>query len=205
MFWQKQKLEYAIIIPPLEKKVNQLSKSEAREYFDWFTSKLCERVEYLRQYTNLNLDYSSESLVKLWAWFINRAEIEYTPKDRLQALEKELVSINSPLTARILAGSTKQFTLETEYIMIDIAMYWGELFTKTYPSIYWGYYTHPKEDAFVNRPVLLGFPNEIFPEKAGIPFEPIHMVNVQASKILRGTASKRDLLAIHQIWADKIM
>lgn len=204
MYWRRKKVAYNILIPPITKNMDQLTKTEAQEYFEWFTGKLVERTEYLRSYTKLLLDYSPESLVSLWAWFLRKAEIEATPKAQLEALKKRLIEANSPFVDTILRDRTKQFTLETEYIIRDIGMYWGEIFVNNYPSIYWDYYTKPKRDLFVNRPLLRGFPNEIFPNKEGVAFEPIYMTQVQASRIFNGEESKSDLLRIHRIWESKI-
>lgn len=204
MFWRERKMKYNIPIAPLDKPTYLLTKKEAQKFFDWYVSILDERVEYLREFTKLSLDYSSDSLAPLWSWFLKHAEIEYTPQERLNELEEELRLTRNPLQDIVLAENARQFTLETEYIMHDIAMYLGEVFVKNHPSIFWGFYTKPKSDSFVNCPVLLGFPNEIYPEKKGMPFVPLHMVKVQASRIMRKNAGKRDLLALYLVWENKI-
>lgn len=204
MFWREKKTEYDILVPPLSKPVNQFTEAEAQAYFEWYIEKIEERVNYLSSYTKLNLDYSPNSLVRLWGWFLKNAKIETTPKARLADLEKELTTSGSPFTNDVLNENARQLSLETEYIIRDIGMYWGEVFVKNHSSVYWGFYTTPKKDSFVNHPLLLGFPNEIFPDRDGPPFEPIHMAKVQASKLLRRTASPNDLLQIHRVWERKI-
>lgn len=202
MFWTK-KASYDVLLPPIAKSFDKFTKQEAQDYFEWFVSKIGERTDYLRINTGLRLDYSSESLVSLWAWFLRNAEIEVTPKEQLEFLRKQLEESKNPLTDVILREHAKQFSLKTECMIRDIGMYWGEIFVKNYPTVYWSYYTKPRNDLFVNRPVLLGFPNEIFPEKRGMPFEPVHMVHVRACRLLDGDAAKRDLLDIHDIWESK--
>lgn len=203
MFWIEKPLNYEILIPPVEKPMNRLTQAEAQAFFDWYTGKLEERTAYLRRVTKLTLDYTPASLVPLWKWFLRHAEIEKTPPARLAELKEQLAG--NPLADTVLKEHTQQFSLQTEYIIRDIGMYWGQVFVKNYPSIRWGYYTAPKRDMFVNRPLLLGFANEVFPEKEGPPFEPIHMAGVQASKLHRRQSSKYDLLNIHRIWEDKIL
>lgn len=203
MFWRKKPLKYDILIPPLNKPVHQLSETEAQAFFDWYMEQLDERTAYLRQYTGLALDYSPESLVPLWKWFLRRAEIENTPAERLNELKKE--KAGHPLADTVLKDSARQLSLETEYIIRDIGMYWGQVFVKNHPSIHWGFYTRPKRDMFVNRPLLLGFPNEVFPDRAGVPFEPVHMTHIQACGLFRHHTSKYDLLKIHRIWEEKIV
>lgn len=199
MFWRKR-ISYGILLPPVTKNLDRLTKEEAQAYFDWFTGKLDERVEYLRTFSKCNLDYTPKSLVPLWAWFLRNAEIEITPGEQLKKLRKDLEKAGFPLVEEVLRDKTRQFTLETECIIRDIGMYLGEIFVKSHPCLYWSYYTKPKNDLFVNRPLLMGFPNEVFPEKKGMPFEPIHMTHVRASRLLDGMAGKKDLLELYDIW-----
>ena len=202
MYWIERPLNYEILIPPLDKPVNRLTRAEAQAFFDWYTGKLDERTDYLRRYTRIDLDYTPASLVPLWKWFLRNAKIEKTPAPRLEELKQQLAG--SPLADIVLKDNARQFSLETAYIIRDIGMYWGQVFVRNHPSIRWGFYTAPKRDMFVNQPLLLGFPNEVLPVKEGPPFEPVHMTQVQACKLYRKNASKYDLLTIHRIWADKI-
>ena len=176
-------MEYEILVPPLDKYIHLLNDAEAQAHFEWFISKLDERVEYLRQFTKLKLDYSPDSLVDIWAWFLKRAKLEKTPEARLQEIEKQLMVAQNPLTKEILAENNVQFTLVTEYIMRDVGMYFGQVFVKNHPTIYWSYEKGAEHYVFANHPALYGFPNEIFPEKAGVPLVPIHMVRVQACRL----------------------
>lgn len=202
MIWRKKRFEYEIAIPPLKKPIDQLSKTEAQAYFDWYMGILDERIRYLQRMSKIELDFSSDSFLSLWRWFLKNAEVEDTPKEVLKQLEEDYA--NHPLKNHILAGSTKRLSVQTEYMIRDIGMYLGEAFVDNYPSIYWGFYTKPKRDFFVNRPLLLGFPNEIFPEKKGPPFEPIHMVSVQAAKLCSKNALSDDLFCIYTRWSKKI-
>ena len=204
MFGRRRKIKYEIPVPPVDKPIQRLSQAEARQHFEWYMGKLDERTAYLRSVTNLKLDHSPDSLVPLWAWFLKHAQIEDTPAEVLTDLKNQLQIAGNLLIDVILDEHKTRFTLETEYMMWDIAMYLGQVFVKNHPSIFWGVYTGPKGDAFINCPVLMGFPNEIDPEKKGMPFPPLHMVQVQASRILRQSAGKRDLFRIYQIWEDKL-
>ena len=204
MFWRKKKT-YDVLLPPVVKSLDTLTPKEAHVYFDWFVSKIDERTVYLKNYTELQLDNSPESLVDLWAWFLRNAEIEATPIEQMEAFRKKLEEANIPMKEAILKERAKQFTFETECMIRDIGMYWGEIFVKTHPSVYWGYYTKPKNDLFVNRPVLLGFPNEIKKKKKGVPFEPVHMAHIRACRLFDGKATKKDLLEIHNVWESKFL
>lgn len=205
MFWKRKNIEYEILAPPLSKNVHSLNDAEAKAHFEWFISKLDERTEYLRQFTKINLDYSPESLVSLWAWFLKNARWEKTQDKRLREIENQLIAAKSPLIKEILEDSKYQFTLVTEYMIRDIGMYFGQVFVKNYPTIYWGYEKGPKRYAFANHPALYGFPNEVYPERAGVPLEPIHIVRVRALRLIEDVTRKHDLLDLYRVWEDKIL
>jgi len=62
--------------------------------------------------------------------------------------------------------------METLDIGMDIAIYFAEVIRKQYPEkIDWGYFTKPKNQMYVNQPVLLGF-------RADIPLCPTQIVKV---------------------------
>lgn len=199
MFWVKKELKYEILIPPISKPFDQLSKKEAQQFFDWYTAAMNDRIAYLKRASGLELDYSPDSLIPLWKWFLKNAEIEITPEARLQELERQLRSANSPFVKEVLADHAKQLSLETEYMLQDIARYFGEVYVKNYPFIQWGFYSAPKNELNVNQPVLMGFPNRIFPEKKGVPLPPLHVVRVCALRLLSNKASKMDLYDLYNV------
>ena len=200
MFWAKKDLKYEILIPPLTKPFDQLTKKEVQQFFDWYMAAMDDRIAYLKIASGLELDYSPGSLIPLWKWFLNKAEIESTPQASLQELEAQLRSTKSPFIKEVLADHAKQLSLETEYILHDIARYFGEVFVKNHPFIHWGFYTTPKREMNVNQPVLMGFPNKIFPEKKGVPLSALHIVRVRALRLLSNEASKYDLYDLYHIW-----
>lgn len=197
-------IEYNSAIPPLNKQFCQFSKKEANTYFTWYTNSIDERIEYLRDKSQQPLDFSPDSLVRLWGWFIKNARVETTPPETLEAMRRKLLEEGSPIVDYVIKDHMIRLTTQTEGILGDIGMYLGKLFLHNHSGIYWGFYTYPKEDVFVNQPLLLGFPNEVFPGRQGPPFPPDHMVRVQASRLLRGPANKWDLYWIYQKWADKL-
>ena len=73
--------KYIPLIIPVDKPFEELSKAEAKAYFDWFISHVDERSEYIKQKVSegLNmpigsLDFSIESLIFIWRWFLKIAE-----------------------------------------------------------------------------------------------------------------------------------
>ena len=198
MHWRFRRLRYDILIPKLEKNIFQLNEEETAAYFDWFMEQVPQRVFYVSQVCAKELgipvekmDCSPESLILLWKWFRRRAKTERVPG----AVKKERET-GVPQVRR-------QLTLETEYILRDVGMYFGEVFRRNHPGIYWSYYTKPKQDFFVNHPLLKGFVDRSFDKPFDACVEPIHYAGVQASKLLNGKSRDEDLYQIYCFWAER--
>lgn len=198
MSWIPRKITYDILIPPLEKSIFQLNEREAGDYYEWFIQNIPGRIAYLSDKCTSDLrirsdrmDLSPESLLLLWKWFRRKAKTETVVR-----------------TIETTAGGQtqkkeRQLTLQTEYILRDIGMYFGETFVKNYEGIYWTYYTKPKRDFFVNHPLLKGFVDRAYDPPFEMCFEPIHMAGVQAAKILTRESTNSDLLKLYQWWAER--
>lgn len=202
MRWQMKKLNYDILIPKLEKNICHLNEDEVEIYFQWYMEQLPIRVAYVSKVCASELhipiermDCSPESLVLLWKWFRRRAKTEQVVHGEAEKKEKQLIASRK---------IERQLTLETEYILRDIGMYLGETFRKNIPQIYWSYYTKPRRDFFVNRPLLKGFIDRTAGHPFEAVFEPIHMVHIQAVKIMKNTSKDADLLNIYNVWANKV-
>ena len=174
MYWKKEKLHYEVLIPPIIKPFELLNGAEAKEYFNWYIEHIPERVNYLQTYSKVELDYSMNSLIEIWKWFLKNASIEKTPQKRMKSLMEELKNSPREIAKGIIEENKRQFSLETEYIIRDIAMYFGEVCVKNHNSIYWGYHTDIKKDSFANKPILMGFEDR--------------------------DADKKDLLIMYQKW-----
>lgn len=201
MHWRVKKLNYDILVPKLSKHIYELNESEAAAYFEWYTNSIPERVEYISKVCAMEsgiskekMSLTPESLIILWKWFRKRAKIESI------IIEKGEDPIKKPGTGM----KKRQLTLETEYIVRDIGMYLGETFRKNNKRIYWTYYTKPRRDFFVNYPLLKGFIDRTFGQPFEASFEPVHMVGVQAAKIIDRTAKDQDLVNLYNLWIQKV-
>lgn len=175
-----------------------MTPKQSKENFDWFMSKIPERMRYFRNRcaedlctSAENLDYSSNSLKSVWKWFIGTAKIEKTPKRDLEQMEEAAKIFGSSYVNK------EQFTVATQFILRDIGMYLGQAYVLNYKPLYWTFYTKPKNDINVNQPVIAGFTvngNNTY-------FNPIHMAKIQAANIFNHTAQDSDLYKIFVKWA----
>ena len=148
--------DYPLAVPPTEELGNtparKYTPKQAREYFEWYISDVPNRLAQLEDYVNdgnerpVKFDDSRESLIALWSWFEDLicADFEAAKKMHPDTPEEDLVT-------------TKNATIKTLAIGRDISLYFAKVFIKYNPTVHWGYYTRPKSDMDVNRPVLLGF------------------------------------------------
>jgi len=186
--WQRKKIEYDICIPPISKPFALLSSDETKNYFNWYIDKIPERILYLSSIISKDFDtnesqinHSPESLDIVWKWFLGVANTETAESNGIQ------------------------LDLQTEYIVRDIGMFLGELFNSRYKSIEWNYFEFPKTDFFVNKPILIGFEDNSVSPPFNAVFEPIHMVRIQACKILSNRQKDDDLIKLYNKWTQKIV
>lgn len=204
MYWKKRNLKYSILIPPIKKPFEKFSLIDTKNYFEWYLNQIDDRVHYLQEYSHVSLNYSVESLVYIWEWFLSVAEIEKTPKKKMKEIKKELKGQPKDIISNILNEQSKQFSLETEYIIRDIAMYFGEVYVQNNSSISWGYHTDVKRDSFANMPLLTGFEDRDFNPPFKAMFEPIFIVRGLACNIFDNDQKKEDLLDMYKIWQSMV-
>lgn len=156
-------MQYNGMTPPFELiSFEDMKKKQAEQYFVWYIDTIEQRIQNLEKYINLTgtrmvLDKTPNSLIELWDWFSNH--IEVCTKDEQELM---LASTMRPdwIKAHIMSDRRK-LSLNTIMIAVDISAYFGEVFIKNNPNIYWGYLSKPKKLHGVNRPRLLGFAGDM--------------------------------------------
>lgn len=192
-------MEYKMMVPPIEVgDFRELSKKQTDEHFKWYIAQIPYRLEQLQTYinnekkVNVKLDFSKNSLVRLWQWFENYMKTE---KKSNEELAIELRKYPEWIHERINDQEYK-FTLETMIIGMDLALYFAETIIKNNPSIEWGYFTKPKNRMSVNKPVLIGF-------KGGQDLDPREIILNCMRKSERDKNPER-LMNTYDIWIDEI-
>lgn len=208
MFFEKRRkkedIEYEMDFPPMGMDYHSWDKRTADLYFKWFMEQIPIRTEYLRRRVAADLkidisllDFTPESLILVWEWYMKIAIIEKTPKKEIQKMKQ------SPLYALVGEScvNTEQLSLNSLIIQRDIGMYLAQVMLKESPTLKWTYeHDAPSKkvkNVFNNRPALTGFVGENHP----YTFEPIHMVGVQGVNILEGDGKKRDLYELYVLYS----
>jgi len=151
-------MEYNIMTAPFEfSSFGNLSKTEAKEFFNWYVSQVEYRITVLEEFIlqdgwQIALDYSLESLIPLWDWYETKIHLVNKSEDELQ---KEYAKYPKWLHSEI---SPMKISPETLHYGMDIAVYFAEVIIRSScGKIKWGYFTAPRRRMSVNEPVLLGF------------------------------------------------
>ena len=197
----KNMKNYIPLVPPIDKPYIDMNKKEAQAYFDWYIAHIDERADYLREKVAEglslpidSLDFSLESLKPIWRWFLSVAEITKTPKRELKLFKKALKDYPQSFIDAIADESSGRLSLFTKFVLRDIGMYAGKMFTTNYPALKWTFKTTPKNYISVNEPLLVGFidDNPTYPKPFHPDFEPIASAECCALNILDHTQHEDD-------------
>ena len=193
-FRYNKDVQYDLLVPPLGLDFYNMTPKQAKENFEWFISKIPERMEYFRNRctSDLNirkesLDYSADSLILIWRWFLKTARMEKTPNEILDKMKQG---------AKVFGESFinwEQFTVATQFIMRDIGMYIGQSYVLNYPRLYWHYYTKPKNEVNAKQPVVAGFYFKDQFTEGEVNVNPMSFVDGAASRFYSKTQNENDI------------
>ena len=194
-------VEYDLLVSPFGYDFYNMTPKQAGLYFKWFISIIPERMEYFRNRcaSDLNipvitLDYSPDSLIPVWRWFLKTARMEKTPKENLEKMIEG---------AKIFGESFinwEQFTIATQFIMKDIAMYIGQSYVLNYPQLRWYYYTKPKNEINAKQPVIAGFYFKDQFTEGDATVNPMSIVDGAASGFYDKTQKETDIYSAYMQW-----
>lgn len=192
-------LIYEPMCPPFDlNDFDIMTKKEAKKHFDWYITEIPKRINILKDAYEFtgggikeDLNFTPESLVKLWKWFIPYVtEVNKTTEE----IEEENNSTPEWLLNYIV---TTKLSFETLALIKDISIYFGEVFISNYPQLRWDVLYKPKNLFEVNRPVILGF------SKAHNLFTDNIVTNL-ARKVSKGNLDEEALYKIFKVWEEYI-
>lgn len=198
-------VKYDLMVPPLGLDFNNMTPKQAGENFEWFLSKIPERMEYFRtrcasdlSISPDSLSFTAESLIPVWKWFLNTARMEKTPAEELKKMKEGAKLFGDSFINR------KQFTVATTFIMRDIGIYVGQCYVLNYKNLYWHYSTKPKNEINVNQPVIAGFRVKIINHEGDAVFNPISFVEGRAANLYDKTQDAEALYKLYTKWIEYV-
>ncbi|MGN7326548.1 hypothetical protein [Bacillus pumilus] len=147
--------------PPFEmKSFEEMSKKEAKQFFDWYVGQMPERINVLEEVTKgfVTLDFTKESLIDLFDWYLEIVTVREMSEEEIGIVLEEYSQypkhIYNDLKKELLANPVELEKIDYA-IAMDIAIYYGETIIRNYPQVKWTYFTKPKSYAFLNEPILV--------------------------------------------------
>jgi hypothetical protein len=185
--------DYKIFQPSSLGDYDRMDKKQARESFELFIRQIPLRLSELNRVITRSetidfvLDYSPESLVPLGNWLDQSIMLRPVTSTELLSAQKELPAW---LHKEIL---TTVKTKESRSLCFDVGIYFGEIFRRKHAMLRWDFVQKPKNDAFLNQPVIISFDNKYC-------LNPIVVVNNIASKVHEGKSAEESWVKIFNIW-----
>lgn len=174
-----------------------MTKREAKHYSDWFISQIPLRIELLTKFyvetkggNKEDLNLSQASLVKLWAWFLQRIEMVSKTKEEL----KETIDAVPDWLKEEVSSNTQKFSDQTSSLIIDIGIYFGAVFLNEISSLEWGIIYNPINHVDINRPVITGFKK--------IELNPIAVVNTCSLREVKQGRNENRLFDLFNVWKE---
>ena len=184
--------DYEIIKLPVESRLRVMSDDESILLFDWVLSNQYERIDQLVSYVNVTTDHyfgadcTPESLKVLGEWFSRM--IRTRPKSD-EEIEKERAGLPASLHYQI---DDREFTENTYSLILDIALYFSQVFLRNHPQIAWEICKSGSMNVDYNQPVLTGFGKK--------HLNPVRIIDVAAGGMHSGKHSGHRLFELYEIW-----
>lgn len=172
-----------------------LNAKQAKEFFEFYIKEIPGRMEFLREYllydgVEIDFDYSPESLITLWAWYLSKVKIRKKSK-----MELIMEASKHPRWMKESIMEDMYDVSTGDVYFWDVAIYFAEVIVRNNPAIHWGYFTKPKNYVSVNRPVLVGFKNNM-------DMDPNLIVDNLSGGIARKGKNERALYELYYVWQE---
>lgn len=194
-------MKYSIIQPLFYRPHREMSRTQAKQYFNWFIENIPKRIETLAtairtspdgKYKIWQADHTPGSLDTLGQWFQQHVTIRERTSVELQEDARRLgMSLERALQRDYL--EEWMLTEETYSIAIDTGIYLGQVFISDIEGVKWELLTRPKKDVDYQKPVLKGL--------GSIPCNPIGLTITLAYGFVRNRKTSSELRRLYDYWS----
>jgi hypothetical protein len=180
--------------PPISRPPGELSRPEARRFFDWYKEQIAFRNEQLfqvvtfdRGYSDWTNDFSPESLNALASWY----EKNVRTRKRTET-EREAIYQSAPAWFRHVEVDDWVLTDRTFSYAFDVGIYFGEVLKKSIDGMDW--------ELKVNAPSAVDYHLPILHCEGSLDCCPYHLMKMYAYGIARKTQGSERLRELYAIW-----
>lgn len=168
------------------------TKSQLKLYKEWFEANKSERLKQLintvkstPKYVGWKADYTPTSLKQLGEWLKENVKTE-----KLTAEDYKAKRIKVPDYIQI---SDWDLTNETYSKLIDVGIYFGEVFISTFQGLKWEqYFSKIKNDSKQGHMVIKNF--------GKLELNPIRVVYITGSSMVDKKADENSLYELYENW-----
>ncbi len=166
-----------------------------KKYFEWYIKEIPNRMKIFQEYLDSNnanvvLDYSEESLSKLWSYMVDITEYREIREDELKEYYPE--GFYTDEERQELKKEAKTITTKTQLIALDVGAYFGEVLIRNNPTLRWDYFTKPNNHMDANTPVIVMFTDAT-----------MDPTNIVRNCLWRN--NKNRLMEVYYIWKKKVL
>ena len=185
-------MKYNPPIPPYP--LYEMSKDEARQFFDWFQNQIPYRCEQLlrvvkssKGFSSWKNDLSRESLVPLAHWFADNVKL----RKKTQSEVDEIYN-SAPDWFRHVEVDDWTLTDRTYSYAFDLGIYFGEALKYSIGNVEWILKT--------NSPTSVDYHLPILRQEGPLDCCPYHLMKVYAFSIARGSKGPEHFPVLFDIW-----
>ncbi len=176
---------------PIDYEFSTKTKDELKLYWIWFKENKEERIAYLREivkstegFEDWSADFSSDSLKKLGEWLDQNIEIEKLPEVVYNKKRSE--------TPSYIDVNDWDLTIKTRSILVDVGIYFGEVFIKEHKNLKWEqYFSRVKKDNNNGHIVIKLKKREL---------NPIWLLYILGLGLADNTKDAHNLYNLFQVW-----
>ena len=166
-----------------------------KNIFEWYIKEIPNRMKIFQEYLDSNnanvvLDYSEESLSKLWSYMVDITEYREIREDELKEYYPEKFYTDEE--RQELKKEAKTITTKTQLVALDVGAYFGEVLIRNNPTLRWDYFTKPKKFMDAKHPVIVMFTDAT-----------MDPTNIVRNCLWRN--NKNELTKTYYLWKEKVL
>jgi hypothetical protein len=195
-------MTYTLIQPPNVMPFVDMDRTEAMEYFEWFTHEIPNRLSILEQAVQSDLEHgewvadkSPNSLLVLGSWFASQVSTQKASQGFTEFAKENQKLQNPSIPVTEIDSIPSDRTLS---LIIDISMYFGEVFTENFEKLYWGI-CDEEEYIDYNQPVIQGLRSIDNRKEIYCPTR--RLIHVVALGYINRSLSFSRLFQLYEIWS----
>lgn len=179
----------------LESDKQEITGRQARAYYQEFLQVKDKIVGALEEFyfteTGKSLDYSGQSLLGLWEWYLDNVEVVAKTKAQLRT------DIMNCYAFDVMKITTEIIQNPWEYIGRDISIYFGECLVRSDSCLQWGTQTKAKTHRGYKEPAIYG------PVKGTDPYYTLGL-HPHLRRVVTGGVDKNDLYEEYLLKMDRL-